>query len=111
CVAITARDGWASYTEDHLALLRHLGIARCHVMGACIGVSFALSLAQAVPGLVTSMVLQNPIGLADNRVAMQDEFDRWAAQIAGRAPWKGPQQPDAAMRRALSFFRNQQPKD
>src|SRR5947199_9344782 len=38
CVAITARDGWASYTEDHLALLRSLGIARCHVMGAGIGV-------------------------------------------------------------------------
>ena len=32
-------------------------------MGACIGVSFALALAEARPGLVSALVLQNPIGL------------------------------------------------
>ena len=54
---ITAQDDWSSYTGDHLALLDHLGIERCHVMGACIGVSFALALAAARPGLVSALVL------------------------------------------------------
>src|SRR5688572_12888047 len=30
---VTASDGWATYTEDHLALLDALGIERCHVLG------------------------------------------------------------------------------
>ncbi len=174
-VAITAQDDWESYTRDHLALLRHLGITRCHVMGACIGVSFALSLAQAVPGLVTAMVHQNPIGLSNNRETVQGEYDQWAAQVAtwpgvdasllpalGQrmfggdflysvsrdfvascktpmllmpgddkmhpaetsadiarlaphtevlSPWKGPQHREAAMQRALAFFRSHQPRD
>lgn len=84
--ALTPDYGWSSYTQDHLALLRHLGITRCHVMGACIGVSFALSLAEAVPGLVSDMVLQNPIGLAGNRDTVEAEFDQWAQQVAD---WPG----------------------
>src|ERR1700741_2878986 len=27
---IAATDGWATYTGDHIALLDHLGIERCH---------------------------------------------------------------------------------
>src|SRR5882724_944665 len=75
-------DGWASYTADHLALLDHLGVKRCHVMGACIGVSFALALAERRPGLVSALVLQNPIGLSvRNRAALTAEFDIWANQV------------------------------
>jgi pimeloyl-ACP methyl ester carboxylesterase len=81
-VRITGDYDWSSYTGDHLALLRHLGVTRCHVMGACIGVSFALSLAQAAQGLVTTMVLQNPIGLAGNRDTVQAEYEAWAAHVA-----------------------------
>jgi pimeloyl-ACP methyl ester carboxylesterase len=85
-VALRPDDGWHSYTADHLALLHHLGIDRCHVMGACIGVSFALALAQARPGLVRSLVLQNPIGAsASNRNALDAEFQAWAAGLKGRA--------------------------
>lgn len=79
-------DGWHSYLGDALALLDHLGIARCHVMGACIGVTFALALAQARPGLVTAMVLQNPIGLGNhsrNRHAIDDEVAQWIDQVKG----------------------------
>jgi pimeloyl-ACP methyl ester carboxylesterase len=85
-VAIGPNDGWSSYTADHLALLAHLGITRCHVMGACIGVSFGFSLADALPGLVTSLVLQNPIGLSDNRPIVQAEYDEWAAKVG---TWPG----------------------
>jgi pimeloyl-ACP methyl ester carboxylesterase len=76
-------DGWHSYTKDHLALLDHLGIRQAHVMGACIGVSFALALATARPGLVSSMVLQNPIGrTAGNDAVLKGLFDEWAAEVA-----------------------------
>jgi pimeloyl-ACP methyl ester carboxylesterase len=82
--AVDDGSGWHSYTADHLALLDHLGVGRCHVMGACIGVSFALALAQARPGLVTAMVLQNPIGLSTrNRAALDREFALWVEQVKG----------------------------
>jgi pimeloyl-ACP methyl ester carboxylesterase len=75
-------DDWTSYTADAMALLEHLGVSQCHVMGACIGVSFALALAEARPGLVTSLVLQNPIGLSsENRAALDHEFDLWAGEV------------------------------
>ncbi len=79
---IGAADDWSTYTGDHLALLDHLRVQQCHVMGACIGVSFALDLARARPGLVTAQVLQNPIGLsATNRAALDHEFDLWAEAV------------------------------
>ena len=82
--AIAPADDWATYTADHLALLDHLGIARAHVMGACIGVSFALALEKDRPGLVSSLVLQNPIGLSNNRAAIDAEFELWADQMRAR---------------------------
>jgi len=89
---IGPRDDWSTYTADHLALLDHLGVTRCHVMGACIGVSFAYALAAARAGLVTAMVLQNPIGLSGiNRAALDQEFDKWAAELRDR-PDVDPQQ-------------------
>jgi pimeloyl-ACP methyl ester carboxylesterase len=82
--AVGPHDDWTTYTSDHLALLDHLGVAKCHVMGACIGVSFALALAAARPGLVTAMVLQNPIGLSpSNRAALDHEFELWAKEVSG----------------------------
>jgi pimeloyl-ACP methyl ester carboxylesterase len=81
-VKLRPNDDWESYTADHLALVDHLGITRCHVMGACIGVSFALSLAKARPSLVSALVLQNPIGLsAVNREALDTEFEHWANEV------------------------------
>jgi pimeloyl-ACP methyl ester carboxylesterase len=77
-------DDWTTYAADHVALLDHLGVTRCHVMGACIGVSFAYSIVKARPGLVSALVLQNPIGLsASNRAALDGEFDKWAAEVRG----------------------------
>jgi pimeloyl-ACP methyl ester carboxylesterase len=80
--AVSPDSGWHSYTADHLALLDHLKVARCHVMGACIGVSFALALAEARPELVTAMVLQNPNGLSSrNRAALEKEYAIWMDQV------------------------------
>jgi len=76
---ITTDDGWHAYAEDQLALMDHLRRERFHVMGGCIGSSFALRLCQAAPDRVTAAVLQNPIGLtADNRPKFHAMFDEWA---------------------------------
>jgi pimeloyl-ACP methyl ester carboxylesterase len=84
---VTASDGWRTYTEDHLALLDHLAVDRCHVLGGCIGGSFGLGLIAAAPGRVTAAVLQQPIGLAgDNRKAFHQLFDGWAEEIAPSHP-------------------------
>ena len=81
---IGLQDDWTTYTGDHLALLDHLGVKQCHVMGACIGVSFALDIVRARPGLVSALVLQNPIGLSGtNRSALDHEFDLWADAVKG----------------------------
>lgn len=80
-------DGWHTYTEDHVALLDHLGIDRCHVLGGCIGGSFAFGLIRADPARVTAAVLQQPIGAStENRAAFHTLFDGWAAEIADRHP-------------------------
>jgi pimeloyl-ACP methyl ester carboxylesterase len=81
---IRASDSWESYTRDHLALLDHLRIARCHVMGGCIGSSYCLSMIKMAPGRVSAAVLQNPIGLSEsNRNAFNEMFDGWAAALKG----------------------------
>jgi pimeloyl-ACP methyl ester carboxylesterase len=54
---ITAQGGWDSYTADHIALLDHLRIDRCHLYGQCIGGSFILNLIKAQPERVQSAVL------------------------------------------------------
>lgn len=84
---VTADDGWETYTADHLALLDHLGVERVHVMGGCIGSSYALGLCHAAPDRVGAAVLQNPIGLSDdNRSAFEGMFGGWATELrAGRS--------------------------
>lgn len=76
---ITAKDSWHSFTEDHLAVLDHLKIDKCHLYGQCIGGSFIMSLIKAQPQRVASAVLAQPIGrvgpLKSGRAA---RFDDWA---------------------------------
>lgn len=84
---VTAADGWQAYTRDHLALLDELGIERCHVLGGCIGCSYAFSLMAAAPGRVTAAVLQQPIGLSpENRDVFFQMFDGWADELIRSRP-------------------------
>jgi pimeloyl-ACP methyl ester carboxylesterase len=78
---ISARDGWHTYTGDHLALLDHLKVERCHVMGGCIGSSYCLNIARTAPDRISAAVLQNPIGLHNNRTAFNEMFDGWAREM------------------------------
>jgi pimeloyl-ACP methyl ester carboxylesterase len=84
---VSARDGWDEYTDDHVALLDHLGVDRCHVLGGCIGGSYCLGLIARAPSRVAAAVLQQPIGLADdNRHAFYEMFDGWARALAAAHP-------------------------
>lgn len=84
---ISSDDGWHVYLEDQLALMDHLGQERFHVMGGCIGCSYALGLCQAAPDRVTSAVLQNPIGLSEgNRPKFHAMFDDWADELRSSHP-------------------------
>jgi pimeloyl-ACP methyl ester carboxylesterase len=87
---ISAADGWHTYTSDHLALLDHLGIRRCHVMGGCIGGSYCFNLIKTAPHRVSAAVIQNPIGLKDNRDAFHEMFDGWAQELTSQHPELDP---------------------
>lgn len=96
---IRATDGWQVYTEDQLALLDHLGVERCHVVGMCIGGSYCMGLIQAAPQRVVSAVLFQPIGLLNNRQAFFDMFDGWVKE-------QQPTHPEADEKTWEAFKRN-----
>jgi pimeloyl-ACP methyl ester carboxylesterase len=87
---VTGTESWTTYTADQLALLDHLGVDRCHVVGMCIGGPFALGLLQAAPERVERVVAVQPIGLDGNRDAFRELFDEWAAELAPQHPEAGP---------------------
>jgi pimeloyl-ACP methyl ester carboxylesterase len=84
--AISGADGWHTYTSDHLALLDHLGIQRSHIMGGCIGGSYCFNMIKTAPQRVAAAVIQNPIGLKDNREAFREMFDGWAKELKAQRP-------------------------
>jgi len=78
---ITAKDGWDAYTADHLALLDHLGVARCHLYGQCIGGSFIFNTLKHAPARVAAAVLAQPIGRVGASTGRTPRFDAWAATL------------------------------
>lgn len=83
---VSAGDGWATYADDQLALLDHLGIERCHVIGMCIGGPYVLGLLTAAPERFTAGVLLQPVGIDGNRDAFDAVFDGWQAEIGEEHP-------------------------
>jgi pimeloyl-ACP methyl ester carboxylesterase len=81
-------DPWGSYAEDQMGLMSHLGIDRFHVLGCCIGCSYALRLIQRAPERVAAAVIEQPIGLSDeNRnVLPQHLFGRWSEELLNQRP-------------------------
>src|SRR5579863_3717457 len=96
---ITTGTGWDDYTADHVAVLDHLRIDRCHLYGQCIGGSFIINMLKHHPERVASAVLAQPIGrvgpLAPGRNA---NFAGWADELKDH-PEATPQVLDA-------FYRN-----
>jgi pimeloyl-ACP methyl ester carboxylesterase len=82
---LESEDPWGAYARDQLALLDHLGIDRFHVMGCCIGVSFALKLIEQAPGRVAAAVLQQPVGISGGNGALYEQMWRsWGTRLLSR---------------------------
>jgi pimeloyl-ACP methyl ester carboxylesterase len=80
---ITPQDGWHSFTGDHLALLDHLAVDRCHVLGQCIGGPLSMSLIHAAPDRVSAGVLVQPSGRIGPDTGRPGGFDRWREKLTG----------------------------
>ncbi len=79
---ITAQDGWHTYADDHIALLDHLHIDRCHLYGQCIGGSFIMSLLKAQPQRIASAVIAQAIGrVGPMKPGRTPRFEGWARSL------------------------------
>ena len=83
---ISGSDNWATYTSDHVALLDHLGIDHCHLLGGCIGGPYCLGLMEVQPERVSAAVLQQSIGADNNRDTFYDLYDVWANALKPNRP-------------------------
>ena len=78
---ITAKDGWDDYTADHIAVLDHLRIDKCHLYGQCIGGSFIINMLKHHPERVQSAVLAQPIGRVGPMAGRTTNFNGWAETV------------------------------
>jgi pimeloyl-ACP methyl ester carboxylesterase len=77
---VSPDDGWATMRDDQLALLDHLAVERCHVVGMCIGGPYIAGLLAAAPERFTAAVMLQPVGIepdGSNRPAFYEMFDQW----------------------------------
>lgn len=91
--------GWHTFAADHLALIDHLGFKRFAVLGGCIGGSYCFEAIEQAPDRVAAAVLQNPIGLWENR-------DTWDAAVSGYSETVRARDPSVSEATIQSFGRN-----
>jgi pimeloyl-ACP methyl ester carboxylesterase len=68
------RVTWAHYVAQGKGLLDHLGIARAHIVGGCMGCCPVATFGVAHPDATLSMVLFWPVGGAKYRIAGHQRF-------------------------------------
>jgi pimeloyl-ACP methyl ester carboxylesterase len=83
---VAATDGWVTYATDQLALLDHLGIDECQVLGGCIGGPFIMALLAIAPERFRSGVILQCAGIDDNTDDFRGLFDAWATELAPTHP-------------------------
>src|SRR4051794_10153506 len=91
---------WDSYTDDHLALMDHLGCKQFLVMGFCIGGPLIWNLLKRASDRVVASVLAQPSGF---RPSMPDLF--YQNNIKGWAPGLCEKRPDVTMETADRFLK------
>jgi pimeloyl-ACP methyl ester carboxylesterase len=74
---------WAHYVAQGKGLLDHLGIARAHLIGGCMGCAPVAAFAVAHPRVVLSMILFWPVGGATYRIASHRRFAEHLAFVRG----------------------------
>jgi pimeloyl-ACP methyl ester carboxylesterase len=80
------RVTWGHYVSQGKGLLDHLGVARAHLIGGCVGCSVAAAFAVAHPDSVLSMVLYSPAGGPRYRMRQHARFATHAAYVEERGP-------------------------
>ncbi len=75
------RVTWADYAAQGRGLLAHLGIARAHLMGGCMGCGPVLAFAVAYPAVAQRLVLIWPVGGAKYRINGQQRFAQHLAYV------------------------------
>ncbi|WP_422002803.1 alpha/beta fold hydrolase [Reyranella sp.] len=78
--------GWHTFAADHFALMDHLGFERFHVMGGCIGGSYCFEAIEQAPARIAAAVLQNPIGLWENRDTWDEAVRGYGETVRQRDP-------------------------
>ena len=90
---------WDAYTDDHLALMDHLGIGKFMVLGFCIGGPLIWNLLRRAPGRVVAAVLAQPSGF---RPEMPDLF--YTNNMAGWGPDLCARRPEITMQMVDAFL-------
>jgi pimeloyl-ACP methyl ester carboxylesterase len=83
---VKADHGWHTFAEDHFALMDHLGFGRFAVMGGCIGGSYCFEAIEHDKSRIACAVLQNPIGLWENKDTWDAAIDGYVETVRGRDP-------------------------
>jgi pimeloyl-ACP methyl ester carboxylesterase len=68
------RVRWADYVAQGKGLLDHLGFARAHIMGGCMGCCAVAAFGVMHPAMVLSMILYWPVGGAKYRISSHQRF-------------------------------------
>jgi len=87
------------FADDHFALMDHLGFGKFHVLGGCIGGSYCFEAIEQAPDRVAAAVLQNPIGLWENR-------ENWDAAVKGYGETVRKRDPSISQGTIDSFGKN-----
>jgi len=79
---------WDAHTDDHLALMDHLGIDRFLVMGFCIGGPFGWNLLRRAPGRIPAAVMAQPSGYRPElpNLFFENNMAGWATKLRARRP-------------------------
>ena len=79
---------WDAYTDDHLALMDHVGARRFLVLGFCIGGPFIWNLLRRAPERVVAAVLAQPSGSRPEKrdLFYETNMKTWGPQLVERRP-------------------------
>ena len=96
---LEAERPWDSYADDQLALLDHLGISECMVLGFCIGGPFIWNLLRRAGPRIRAAVITQPSGF---RPELPDMF--YQNNMAGWGPALCARRPDLSMAEVDAFL-------
>src|SRR5262245_54717164 len=79
---------WDSHTDDHLALMDHLGVNKFMVLGFCIGGPFIWNLMRRAPDRVVAAVPAQPVGFRPEAPTVLYDGSKtgWAPELMKRRP-------------------------